>query len=105
MIWIVLTVIFAVLKLVGIVAWPWLWVFSPLLVMLALAFLSFLLVALAIAISAFIEEPMHRYLLLPFAAIALVMLVGFGWWIALVPLILLAIYMIYLAVQWTFECI
>jgi hypothetical protein len=45
MIWIVLTVIFAVLKLVGIVAW--LWVFSPLLVMLALAFLSFLLVASA----------------------------------------------------------
>ena len=29
MIWIVLTVIFAVLKLVGIVAWPWLWVVAP----------------------------------------------------------------------------
>ena len=79
MIWIVLTVIFAVLKLVGIVAWPWLWVLSPLLVMLALAFLSFLLTALAIAIAVFIEEPTHRYLLLPFAAVALVPMVGFGW--------------------------
>jgi hypothetical protein len=36
MIWFVLTVIFAVLKLVGIVAWPWLWVFSPVPVTLAL---------------------------------------------------------------------
>ena len=73
--------------------------------MLALAFLSFLLTALAIAVAVFIEEPMHRYLLLPFAAVALVLMVGFGWWIALLPLIFLAIFMIYLAVEWTFECI
>ena len=79
MIWIVLTVIFAVLKLVGIVAWPWLWVFSPLLVMLALAVLSFLLVMLAATIAVFTDEPMNGYLLLPFAAVVLVILIGFGW--------------------------
>ena len=48
---------------------------------------------------------MNGYLLLPFAAVALVILVGLGWWIALLPLNLLAIFMIYLAVEWTFECI
>lgn len=33
---VLLTIIFTVLKLCGVIAWSWLWVFSPLLIALAL---------------------------------------------------------------------
>jgi hypothetical protein len=44
----VLTVIFIVLKLVGVINWSWWWVFSPLLIGLGLAFLAFLGLAFAL---------------------------------------------------------
>lgn len=42
----ILTVAFIVLKLIGVIDWPWLWVLSPLLVSLALIFVIFVLCVL-----------------------------------------------------------
>jgi hypothetical protein len=39
-----LTIVFIVLKLVGVIAWSWWWVLSPIWVSLLVAFLAFLIV-------------------------------------------------------------
>ena len=48
----ILTVTFIVLKLVGVIDWPWLWVFAPFLIGIAL-FLLLLVVTL-------LDESMHQ---------------------------------------------
>ena len=42
----ILTVPFIVLKLIGVIDWPWLWVFSPILISLALFLVIFILCVL-----------------------------------------------------------
>ena len=42
----ILTVAFIVLKLIGVIDWPWLWVLSPLLISLALILVIFVLCVL-----------------------------------------------------------
>lgn len=39
----ILTVTFIVLKLIGVIDWPWLWVLSPILISLALFLVIFIL--------------------------------------------------------------
>lgn len=41
-----LTIVFITLKLCGVIAWPWLWVLSPILISIALVSLFFLLLGL-----------------------------------------------------------
>jgi hypothetical protein len=48
MLWIVLTTVFAVLKLIGVIAWPWLWVFAPLIIWAVLTAIIFLIAGLAL---------------------------------------------------------
>lgn len=50
----VLTIVFVVLKLVGVIDWPWIWVLSPLWISLGLALLIFLIVFAIIIITALI---------------------------------------------------
>ena len=50
----VLTIVFVVLKLVGVINWPWIWVLSPLWISLGLALLIFLIVFAIIIITALI---------------------------------------------------
>lgn len=42
---VLLTIIFAILKLCGVIAWSWLWVFSPILVALVIWLLFIILFA------------------------------------------------------------
>ena len=50
----VLTVVFVVLKLVGVINWPWIWVLSPLWISLGLVLLIFLIVFAVIIIAAIV---------------------------------------------------
>jgi hypothetical protein len=45
-----LTIVFVVLKLTGVISWSWWWVFSPLLISAGLAVLAVLVVVLAAVI-------------------------------------------------------
>lgn len=47
-----LAIVFIALKLTGVIAWSWLWVLSPLWIVLAIALAFFLLVLLVAAFSA-----------------------------------------------------
>jgi len=49
----ILTVVFIVLKLIGVIDWPWLWVLSPLLVSFAL----FLLILVITLLDEYTHQP------------------------------------------------
>ena len=46
-----LTIIFVVLKLVGVISWSWIWVLAPLWISFALGIIIFLIVAIASVIA------------------------------------------------------
>lgn len=52
----VLQIIFLVLKLTGVIDWPWIWVLSPLWIGLALSVLSFIILAIYVWIVRMINK-------------------------------------------------
>lgn len=50
----VLTVIFVVLKMLGLISWSWLWVLSPIWIPLALFFISVIIAFVATVIMAYV---------------------------------------------------
>ena len=52
----VLTIVFVVLKLVGVIDWSWIWVLSPLWISLGLVLLIFLIVFAVIIIAALVTK-------------------------------------------------
>lgn len=45
-----LTIAFVVLKLCGVIAWPWVWVFAPLWISVALTLVVFIIAAIIVAL-------------------------------------------------------
>ena len=52
----ILTIIFVVLKLVGVIEWSWVWVLSPIWITVALSFVLLLIGLLLVVIAAIIEN-------------------------------------------------
>jgi hypothetical protein len=48
----VLTAVFVVLKLTGLIAWPWIWVFSPILIVFTLVLLLNVVFTLVLLLNA-----------------------------------------------------